>query len=150
MSYFTRPEEALQYVHDLLDRERGNIGLEYVAFADETLIPKYPAAIVAPAQTTTEMVATRQFKRIFYVEILVMHAKLTVSRAIRKKEDLELTTRVVDVLHDHYTCGDLLTGVNQAVFSYVTSEVPQNIAANKNTPVIGTQLSWQAEVRVLF
>lgn len=141
---FARVEDCLTYVHDLVDLKRGEIGLEYVAYADDTLVPKYPAAVVAPGETTSQVHGTHYFLRRFTLEILVMHARMTKSRAIRIKEDLELTTRLVDVLAVDPDCGE------NCVFSFVSNETPINIANDRNQPVVGTHLLWQAEARVPF
>lgn len=141
---FARIEETLTYVHDLITLKRGEIGLEYVAYADDTLIPKYPAAVVAPGETKTQVHGTHYFLRTFSLEILVMHARLSKSRAIRAKEDLEMTTRLINVLAVDPSCEQ------QCIFSFVPSEAPLNVADNKNQPVLGTHITWQAEARVPF
>jgi hypothetical protein len=142
---FQRIEDVLDYAHDLVETRKGDIGLEYVAYGSDQLLPKYPACVIAPGQTRTQKHGTHYFMTIFHIEMLVLHAKLSVSRAIRTREDLELTSRTVTALADDPTCGGL------AMFSYFTDEVPQNIrTGTKSYPVLGTQLSWLVEARVPF
>lgn len=141
---FERIEDALGYVHDLIDTRRGDIGLEYIAYGDEKLLPRYPASVVAPGETVTAKHGTHYFMRTYFIEILVLHAAMSRTRAMRTKEDLEMTTRLTDALAEDPTCGGL------AIFSYVTNESPQNVATDKNVPVVATQVSWQAESRVAF
>ena len=142
---FERIEDVLDYAHDLVETKKGDIGLEYVAYGSDQLLPKYPACIVAPGQTRTQKHGTHYFMRTFYIEMLVLHAKISISRALRTKEDLELTTRVTEAFALDPTCGE------NALFSYFTDETPQNIRTGvKAIPVLGTQLSWLVEARVPF
>jgi len=142
---FQRIENLLDYAYDLVEAKKGDIGLEYVAYGSDQLLPKYPACVIAPGQTRTQKHGTHYFMCTFYIEMLVLHAKLSVSRAIRTKEDLELVTRTTDALSLDPTCGAL------ALFSYFTDETPQNVRTGvKTAPVLGTQLSWLVEARVPF
>jgi hypothetical protein len=142
---FERIEDALDYAHDFIETKKGDIGLEYVAYGSDQLLPRYPACVVAPGQTRTQKHGTHYFMRTFHIEMLVLHAKLSVSRAMRTKEDLELVTRTAQALGEDPTCGEL------ALFSYFTDETPQNIRTGvKTAPVLGTQMSWLVEARVPF
>jgi hypothetical protein len=142
MPYFTEPEEALDYVHALLDGNKATLGLGYVGYGEERLLPKYPAAVVSfNVPVNRELHATRTFRLEWVVQIEVYHAKLTVGHKTRTREDMQLAARIRNKLHEDYTFG------GSVVFGFVRSERPGIIADGKGRANVATILVWSGESR---
>lgn len=142
MPYFIEPETALDYIYNLLNNNKVSLGLSYVGYADETLLPKYPACVVSynvPVART--LYATRTFQLQFIIQIEVYHARLTASHRTRTKEDMQLAARIRNKLHEDYKAGG---GV---VFGYVLSERPGTIADGRGQANVATLLMWTGESR---
>lgn len=143
MAYFTKPEEVLDYIHDLLETKEGELGLQYVAYGNEEMLPRYPAVRVASGLFEKELHATRQWRNTFRVELYVYHGKLTATHAHRSKADLELASAVREVLHDDMTLS------NQIVHGWVTAEGNAQIA-RKTTVIVGTRMAWEGQALESF
>lgn len=141
MAHYKDIEEVLDYVYNLLNDNKVALGLGYVGYGDQELLPQYPAAIVTPGPEQTAIHATRQFRNDFALEIWVLHANLAASRKTRTKEDLELVTAVKDKLHEYKTLGDNI------VFGHVTARTPGVLYmrgdGESTNPVITTRIVWQ-------
>jgi|SRR3989304_7313350 len=138
MAHYTEIEEVLDFVHNVLDTNKVALGLGYVAYGTEELLPQYPAAVVTPGPQQTSLHATRQFRNDFVLEIWVLHAKLSISRRERTKEDLELVTAIKNKLHEDKT----LSG--NVVFGQVTARTPSVIYVREGSdPVVTTRMAWQ-------
>lgn len=138
-----RGEELVDYIYELLDTNKGDLGLEYITFGDGQLIPFYPAATVVYDSTQREDRGTHYFLIEITCDIYVMHGKLTLDRQQRNKADLELATRVTNLLHVDRTLG------GQVVSSLVKSEEPGTVSTQNDT-IIGTQLRFVATQRESF
>jgi hypothetical protein len=144
MAYFKTPEEVLDYVHDLLDDESGDLGLEYVAYGEEDKIPRMPAVKVASGPLVKDLHATRQYINTFVIEMFVYHANLRATHAQRTKDDLELCTRIRELLHSHPTFdGGVIQG-------WVISEVPMLTTRQKAPAVVTTNMTWQGNALESF
>ncbi|KKW09704.1 MAG: hypothetical protein UY48_C0055G0007 [Candidatus Gottesmanbacteria bacterium GW2011_GWB1_49_7] len=138
MAHYTDIEQVLDYVHDMLYDARVALGLGYVAYGTEELLPQYPAAVVTPGPQQRSIHATRQFRNDFALEIWCLHANLSVSRRERTKEDLELVTAIKNELH-----GDKTLGQN-IVFGHVLTQTPGVVYVKENSnPVVVTRILWQ-------
>lgn len=144
MSYFKRPEEVADYIVGLLKDNSDILGIKYVGYGTENLLPGYPAVDVTIARTTREIGATQQFKVFYNMNIWIYHANLGVGHGIRTKEDLELVTGVVELLHQNYTAD------NRLIFSWTTDEDPGVVVTGKSKMVVTTRIVWQGEVRLNF
>lgn len=144
MTPFKRPEDAQDYIVQLLKDNSDSLGIKHVGYGTENLTPYYPAVDVTIARTTREVGATQQFKVYFNLNLWVYHANLNASHGVRTKEDLELATGVVTLLHQDYTAGGRL------IFSWVTDEDPGVIVRGKSVSVVTTRIVWQGEVRLNF
>jgi hypothetical protein len=143
--FFTEPEQALDHIHDLLQANKGELGIQFVGYADETILPKYPAVVVSFNTPVTREIATlRQFTLTFNVQLIIYHARLTASHKTRAREDMQLAARVRDKLHEDHSMGG---GV---IFGYVVNEVPAITADDKGRANIATTLVWQGESRKIF
>lgn len=132
----TRPEELVEYFADLI--ETSSLPFEYVAKYDERLIPAYPAVQVQPGILDKELHGTHTFivalRAIFYV----MHAKMTLDHRTRSLEDLQLATRLIEVLEEDMTLG------GRVIQGWVDSETPAAFPprSTKGDIVVGTRLTW--------
>jgi hypothetical protein len=138
-----RPEELMDYVHNLLTIKKGELGLEYVVFGDGQLLPVYPAAAVVDDGLAREDHGTHMFLITISCDVFLMHANLGVDRAQRTREDLQLATRVVNLLHEDRSLG------GEVVSSYVSAEQP-NTVSTRNDTILGTQITFTAQNRERF
>lgn len=140
--------ECLDYVYDKIENNKAGLGIQYVARIDEELYPRFPAVLVSmerPLQR--ELHATGMFKVTFHLDLWIFHAKLTVGKAIRSREDIQLATSVRKLLHSDYTLG------SHIIFGYVTGEFPgvtARIVGQKARSVVTTRLTWEGQNRVLY
>jgi hypothetical protein len=141
---FTAPEHALNYIHDLLEDKAGELGLGFVAYGDEKMLPTYPAVRCVAGPMTKDLHATSQWMNILTVELWIYHANLTQSHAARSKKDLELATAIRELLHSRRTCEG---GV---IFGYITVEQPALLTRAKGASVVGTRLTWTGNQVQLF
>ena len=147
---FNTPEEVLDYLHDLITFHAEPLGIRFVGYGEERLIPEYPAVLVAAGTVAREIHATHTFQLTFMIELWIYHAKLSESHRIRTRQDLELVTRVREVLHDNLTCPKLEDESRQVIFSFVNAEDPAFIRRPRNEAVIGTRMEWVATSQERF
>jgi hypothetical protein len=106
MAYFTEPEQLLDYIYNLLVANKVDLGIRYVGYADEVLLPQYPAAVVSlNAPVDRELRATGTFNLRFAAQVVVYHARLNTSRKTRTKEDMQIAAAIRNKLHEDYTLG---------------------------------------------
>jgi hypothetical protein len=141
---FTRNEEVLDYLHDLVDANKDTLGLKFVGYGTENLLPSYPAIDVTAGRAVREIHATGQFKVTFELNLWVYHADLAASHAVRTKDDLVLVTGIVQLIHQH------LTADGNLIFSYVHDEDPGITARGRSGGVVTTRLGWTGEARIPF
>ncbi len=145
MPFFTEPEEALDYIHNLLESNKGDLGLSTVGYADERLLPEYPAVVVSfNAPVERDIHATRQFRLDWSIQLVVYHARLSASHKTRTREDMQLAAAIRAKLHEDKSLGG---GV---IFGFVASERPGIMADDRGQANIATMLIWTAESRELF
>ena len=143
--YFVEPEEALDYIYNLLDDNKGPLGLKYVGYADERFLSHYPAAVVSyNAPLARELYASRQFRLLWSIQIIVHHARLSASHKTRTREDMRLAADVRNKLHQDFKLGG---GV---IFGYVEEERPGIMMDDKGQVNIATTLIWSGESRQTF
>jgi hypothetical protein len=142
------PIQAFDHIVKLLDDNKADLGIRYIAQLDEDLIPEYPAILVnmeGGVQRTQH--ATQQFKIEFGIDVWVFHAALTDSKAVRSRKDIELATKIRKKIHTQFT----LDG--HIVFGWVTGEFPgrtTRIVGQKASTVVTTRLVWYGVNRVPF
>lgn len=140
---FNTPEEILDFLHDLMTYSSEPLGIRFVGYGEERLIPEYPAVLIAAGPVTRELHATHTFQITLMAEMWIYHAKLSESHHVRTRQDLELVTAVREVLHDNLSCPDE-QGNRQVIFSYVNAEDPAFIRRPRNEAVVGTRIEWNA------
>lgn len=136
MNQFTRPEHALDFYKGMLDDHQGELGLGYVAYGDEDMLPRYPAVKVTAGPKLKEIHGTHKWMNYFTVNFWVYHAKMSTSHAARSKEDLELATAIVTLVHSD------LTSSGGVIFGFIEREEPTLISRGKGAMVVGTQMLW--------
>jgi hypothetical protein len=141
---FSTNSEALDFIHDLLDTAKGDLGLASVWYGDENFVAPYPAAVVAPGGLVRNLYATRTFEIILQVTIFVMHGDLSVSYRTRTRDDIRLAESVTSLLHTDYTLG------GNVVYGYVVSETPGAINRPKGTGIVSTSIAWNGNSRAQF
>lgn len=123
-----------------------NIPVNSVISYDDPLVTGYPAIQVVPGQMQKDLHGTHTWLLTFRVEIFVMHAKMTMSRATRTEEDLKLATQVVQYLEQDLSLG------GRIIAGFVESENPGAMPprANKGAPIISTRLAWAGTTEARF
>jgi hypothetical protein len=141
---FSELYEPMDYIKDLLDTEAGELGVRFVGYGDERLVPNYPAVLVTGSNLNRVVHGTLKFLLTFDVTIWVYHAKMSITRQARTKEDMLLVKGVRDLLHSKYTMDENL------VFSNVVNETAGVINRAKSDIVIGTKVDWTGTSLVYF
>jgi len=142
MPYFTEPEQIIDHVYNLINNDKAAIGLGFIGYSDERILPKYPAAVVSlGVPVTRELYATQTFQLTFQIQVVVYHARVTTSHKTRTKEDMQIAARVREKLHEDYSLGG---GV---IFGFVTSERPGIVANEKGQAVVATVITWSGSSR---
>jgi hypothetical protein len=147
MPSYTRPEQVAQYIVDTLNANKIALGIAKAVFGEANLIIDYPAALVVPDPLIRTLHATGTWRNEFHIAVFVYHAKLTVDRETRTKEDLQLVTAIVNLLHNptHRT----LNG-NIDEMGFFDSEAPGFINRPGIEYVIGSRLTWTGAARQPF
>lgn len=143
-----RPEHAVEYLGDLLEKS----GLiRQVCKYDEELLERYPAAQLLAAPFHKELYATHTWLVTIRVDIYIMHAKFTVKRSTRIKEDLELATQIVNLIETNGDNTGLSLG-ERVVAGWIESETPgvHPPRTNKDVFNVCTRLSWRGTQQVRF
>lgn len=140
-----RPEELIDLIKSLIEQNNHELGFEYITFGDGVMLPRYPACLIVYDGLARDIHGTHYFLTQLMVQVVVMHADLNQNRQERNKSDLEMATKVVQLLH-----GRGLRLMDQRIHkSFVMSEEPALISTD-NVTAIGTSLTVIAEVREAF
>lgn len=144
---FADPEEVVDYMYDLFQTNIVTLGLKYISYGDEALLPEYPALQITAGEFTREIVGTHKFGIVFNIEMWLFHANLSQSHRERTKEDMELASGVKDLLDINATLDDNI------IFGFVDSSTPgvmNRAIRGKSTAVITTRITWRGEGRQNF
>jgi hypothetical protein len=140
--------QVSQYLYNRINDNKVALGLRYVAYGDEQLLPEYPAAVVTTERPLRrEFHGTRQFLVTFECDIFVLHANLAASHRIRTIEDIQLAEAIRKFLHSDFTLG------GHIIFGYVDLEIPgivTRVVGQKSAMIVTTRLSWTGQNRVNF
>jgi len=145
----TTPEELLDYVHDYIDSRKGELGIAYVAYGEEDLLPEYPAVIVTAEPVNRDLHGTHTFGITLELSIWVLHANLDVSRRQRTREDLLLVTGIRNLLHGNLRLYDPDTNEPNVIHAYVSAEVPGTVV-RKSDAIVATRMSYTATTQARF
>lgn len=136
MSYFSKNEDALDYMYDLLTKKAGPLGINYVSYGNETFLPEYPVVVLAMGPLRREVKGPGQFYLTFTGDVWIYHAGLSDSHQKRNKDDMALAAAVTEVIHSDYKFGGGL------IFGHVSDEQPGILGSNKGAMIIGSRLIW--------
>lgn len=140
---FRDPEEVLDFIYALLDTNKVSLGVKFIGYGDETLIPEYPAVILTSDPVQRDIHATRQFMVTFNCSLWVYHARLDENHKTRTRNDLLLATSIRELLHDNKNLG------GNIIFGYVNGETP-GVLTRPNELIIGTRITWEGNSIVHF
>lgn len=144
---FHDPEEVVDFMYELFTSHSGDLGIKYVAYGDESLLPQYPALQLTSGIFHREIIATHKFALEFNVEMWLYHANLNESHRERTRTDMLLATAVKDLLDINATLDDNI------IFGFVDGETPgvmSRTVGGKSTAVVTTRISWRGEGRQTF
>jgi hypothetical protein len=127
------------YLETKVDQNKGELGVEFVSFGEERLIPSYPAILVIPGTTQREWHTTHRWRVTLTMEIWVYHAKLSESRRTRNRLDMGLVKSTRELLHNDLRLRDT-DGVPQCVSSWINLEEPAFIRRPRGEAVVGTRM----------
>ncbi len=137
--------QPFDFIVKLLDDNKATLGLKYIAQHDEQFIPEYPAVLCQTDNTERILHATQMFMVQWSIDLWVFHAKMSISKAERSREDIELATGIRKLLHVDKTLeGHIIHG-------WVVNELP-GMLANRETgdAIVTTRMIWQGTNRVRF
>jgi hypothetical protein len=141
--------QVLDYLHNRIDNNKTELGLKYITYGDEQLLPEYPALVLtAERPISTEFHATRQYRRTFLVDLWLFHARLSVGRRVRTRQDIELSRNLEVFLNTDRTCDGHV--IHCLVESMQPIVIGTPTTSQKGNAVIGTRLQWTATNRVPF
>src|SRR5438874_7277065 len=138
-TYFDDPVDVLDFVHDYLQDKAGEVGLEFVGYVEERLIPEYPALTLGSTSVTREIHGTHTFEVTFLLEMWIYHANLSESHRVRTREDLLLVGRVRKVMHENLRLYND-NGEPQCVFNWISAEDPAFMRTEKGPGVVGSRI----------
>lgn len=145
-TYFDDPLQVLDYVHDYIEVRAEGVGLKFVGYGEERLIPEYPAILVTAGPVTRGIHGTHTFEITFMLEMWVYHAKLEDSHRIRTRDDLKLVTEIRKMMHSNLRLyadiDDPPATDPQIVFGWISSEDPAFINRGKGEAVVGSRIEW--------
>lgn len=145
MAFFTEPEEALDYIYNKINDNKGPLGIKFVGYADEDLLPEYPAVVVSfNTPVDRDIHATRQFRLVWAIQIVVYHARVSADHKVRSKEDMRFAAAIRNLLHQDFRAGG---GV---IFGFVAQERPGIVLDSEGSATIASTLIWTAESRSIF
>jgi hypothetical protein len=148
-TYFDDPVDVVDFIYNYLTEKSGDIGLEYVGYVEERLIPEYPAITLGSTNATRRIHGTHTFEVTFLIEMWVYHAAISDSHRVRTRDDLLLVGRVRKAMHDNLR----LYNDNheaQCIFSYISSEDPAFMRREKGPAVVGSRIELTVESQSRF
>lgn len=147
---FYRPEDVLDYLYGVISDNKEALGIVTVGYGTENLVPIYPACILSAGSTLRELHSTRTFLVTYEMNLWIYHADMDASHAVRTKEDLQLVTEIVQLLHSNFQAITPSQPSGQLIFSYVHTEEPGIAQNRRSNAIVATRLVWTGENRVPF
>lgn len=139
--------QPFDFIVELLNDNKADLGLRYVAENDDELIPEYPAVLVQCDNTERERHATQIYRVVFHLDLWVFHAGLSDSIAVRSRKDIELATAIRKLLHSKSSLdGHIVQAFVDGEFPGITARV----IGGDPTAIVTTRLTWQGENRVRY
>lgn len=145
---YTDPQEIADYLYALMSEQAGPLGLAYVGYGD-SLIPRYPAAIIIPGTKDKRVHTTHKFNVGLETFITVYHARLDINHQTRLREDLELVSGIEALIETDYEFRTVDPD-RRVVFGYVSSMQPGTIMSPKGDKVVGTRMVVEVLTQQMF
>ncbi len=137
--------DVIDYLYAKFKTEQTTLGLGYVAYPEEEMLPKYPGLMLSSGSLNREIHTTRSFRNVITLDIFLLHAALSLSHRARTREDLLLCRSIVLSLHSDRTLGVDTTGRKNIIDGYVVEEVPGEILDDRGVAVVGTKITWSGQ-----
>lgn len=134
MPLITEPQDAADFVYNLLLEKAGELGIAFVGY-NELLKPEYPAVVVTPGGKVKTVHGTHTFAVALEVQVVVYHARLDKSHKTRTREDLALATAIENNLET----GEM-NFESQVIFAFVRDVMPGTINRAMGDRVVGTRM----------
>ncbi|HKU52604.1 MAG TPA: hypothetical protein VJQ25_09065 [Nitrospira sp.] len=139
--------QPYNYIANKIDDRKAELQLRYVAKHDEDLIPAYPCVLLQLANTEREYHTTGQFMVTFRIDLWIFHNELTVDKATRSEQDIELATNIRKLIHSDRTLGGhIIHGWVDGEFPGITARVMDRDIST----IVTTRLTWMGQNRVPF
>lgn len=143
------PLQPFDYMVNFLDDNKATLGIKKIIQLDEELINEYPAILInmEGSPMLRQYHATQMFLVRFHLDIWIFHGKLTVRKAIRSRQDIEMATAVRKLIHTKRDMdGHIIDG-------FIDGEYPgraTRVIGQKASTIVTTRLTWRGENRVLY
>ena len=132
MAYLTSLDDVTQEVYNRVVGAQGSLGLRAVYYADNNFAPLFPNAVVAHGRKGKERHTTgNRFLHTFSVFVYVLHADMTLNKAMRTKADMVLAERVATAVEG----GDFSLG-SKVVDCYTESIEPAMLPGRATGKVV--------------
>lgn len=138
--------DIIDYFYAKFKAEGNALGLGYVAYPEEEMLPKYPGLMLSSGTLDREIHTTHAFRNVITLDIFLLHAALSISHRARTREDLLLCRSVVKVLHADRNLGVDGTGRKNIIDGFVVGEVPGEILDDRGVAVVGTKITWVGQL----
>lgn len=126
MPYLLLLDDVTQVVYDRVNAQKGVLGLRQVYYADNNFTPQYPNAVVVHGRRSkTRHTTGNRFLFTFSVFVYVLHANMTLNKAMRSKADIQLAEQVGSFIEDDYHLG------GQVVDCYIEAIEPALLPARR-------------------
>jgi hypothetical protein len=135
------PEDAADFIKNKLDQLAETVGVAYVGYGDENLIPNYPACLVVPGRKGKILHATQTFNVDLEVDLYILHAVLTQDHGQRTRKDLQLVTAIEGIIESDYEFKDG-NGDAQIIFGYIQDATPGVANRARGQAVLSTRMTW--------
>ncbi len=142
--------DIIDYLYAKFKAEGNALGLGYVAYPEEEMLPKYPGLMLSSGALNREIHTTHFFRNVITLDIFILHAALSISHRARTREDLLLCRSIVLTLHADRHLGIDGSGRNNIIDGFVVEEVPGEILDDRGVAVVGTKITWAGQLREPF
>lgn len=144
MAYLLTLDDVTQAVYDRVNASRNTLGLRAVYYADNNITSQHPCAVVIHGRKGKSRHSTGNvFLHSFTVFVYVLHADMSVNKAMRSKADVQLAESVAAAIEGM----DLSLG-NQVVDCYAEAVEPAVLPGRRQgVNVVSSRITVYAESR---
>lgn len=138
--------EVMDWMKDFFTANAASLGLEYVGYGEENLIPGYPAVVFSSNTQDQTLHATHQFLMTMRIDIWVLHADLNVSKQQRTKKDMILCEAIDALLIMNMKLPTAQYPNGQIIGGWINSQHPGIMHRKKSetfSQVVSTRMTWE-------